>query len=566
VSRQATYCATLVDELVRGGVTDAVISPGSRSTPLALALAANEWLRVHVILDERSAGFFAVGLAQASGRPPVVLTTSGTAAAELHPAVVEAHQARLPMVVCTADRPPDLHHISAPQTVVQAQIYGSAVRWFFEPGVVEGVPQDAWRSIASRAVAEAIANVAGPGPVHLNLAFREPLVEDAGELPRGRPDLQPWHRANRTPGTPSREQAAELHGRRGVIVAGKRSGRTAIHHLAEALQWPVLADPRSQARGGPTAVAAFDELLRVKAFAPARQVECVLRLGEPPASKVLSQWLTGLAGAEQIVVDPYGRWPDPERRAARIVHADPTAFCSELMDAVHPAPDGWLVPWLDAEAAAQRAIDAVLAGHDEATEPAVARALTSPGPHGVGDDVTLFVSSSMPIRDVEWYGHPASSHRVHANRGANGIDGIVSSALGVATASGPAGVVALVGDLAFLYDAGGLLGAARRDVRCTFVVIDNGGGGIFSFLPQAAALPADRFEQLFGTPQSIDLVALAGVHGIGAETVDRADEVVPAVRRALAAGGVRLVVVRTDGAANVAVHDELHAAVAAALA
>lgn len=562
MSRQATYCATLVDEFVRGGVTDAVISPGSRSTPLALALAANALLRVHVVLDERSAGFFAVGLAQASGRPPVVLTTSGTAAAELHPAIVEAHLARVPLVVCTADRPPDLHHISAPQTVVQAQLYGPAVRWSFEPGVVEAIPETAWRSVASRAVAEAVANVAGPGPVHLNLAFRDPLVEEPGELPPGRPDLRPWHRAHRAPGTPTRELAADLHGRRGVIVAGKRCGRTALHHLAEALEWPVLADPRSQARGGPTSVAAFDELLRVEAFAPAGQVECVLRLGEPPASKVLSQWL-GRIEAEQIVVDPYGRWPDPERRADRVVHADPTAFCSELMDVVHRAPDGWLASWLDAERVAQAAIVAVLTGHDEATEPGVARALTAPD--GVGDDVTLFVSSSMPIRDIEWFGHPESAHRVHANRGANGIDGIVSSALGVAAAAGPAGVVALVGDLAFLYDAGGLLGASERGVRCTFVVLDNGGGGIFSFLPQASALASPRFEQLFATPHSVDLTALAAVHGVASQTVDRSVDVVPAVQRALEGGGVRLVVVRTDRVANVAVHEELHAAVAAAL-
>ena len=560
MSLQATWCATLVDEFVRGGVTDAVISPGSRSTPLALALAANEWLRVHVILDERSAGFFAVGLGQASGRPAVVLTTSGTAAAELHPAVVEAHQARIPMVVCTADRPPDLHGVSAPQTIVQAGLYGAAVRWAFEPGVVEGVPVGSWRSIGARAVAEALANVAGPGPVHLNLAFRDPLVETAGELPEGRPDFRPWHRAERAAAAPSRELAAELHGRRGVIVAGKRCGRTAIHHLAEALGWPVLADARSQARGGPNSVAAFDALLRVPSFAPAGEVETVLRLGEPPASKVLSQWLGSLAGADQLVVDPYGRWPDPERRADRVVHADPTAFGNELMDAVHPAPDGWLAPWLAAEAAAQAAIEGVLAGHPEATEPFVARALTS----SLGDEVTLFVSSSMPVRDVEWYGHPSSSLRVHANRGANGIDGIVSSALGAAVGSGGP-VVALVGDLAFLYDAGGLLGAAGRGATCTFVVVDNGGGGIFSFLPQATSLPGDRFEQLFGTPQSVDLVALAGAHGLAATVVSQADEVVPAVSASLARGGVGVVVVRTDRAANVRVHDELHAAVAATL-
>jgi 2-succinyl-5-enolpyruvyl-6-hydroxy-3-cyclohexene-1-carboxylate synthase len=561
VTLQATYCATLVDEWVRSGVTDAVLSPGSRSTPLALALAESEWIRVHVVLDERSAGFFAVGLGLSSGRPAVVLTTSGTAAAELHAAVVEAHQARVPMVVCTADRPPDLHGVSAPQTIVQRSLYGEAVRWFVEPGVVEGVPVTAWRSLAARAVAEATAGVGGPGPVHLNLAFRDPLVEEPAPVVEGRPDARPWHRAMRTPGTPSRELAAELHGRRGVIVAGARCGRTSLHHLADALQWPVLADARSLARGGANSVAAFDSLLRASGFASvASSVETVLRLGEPPASKVLSQWLASLVGAEQLVVDPYGRWPDPERRADRVIHADPTAFCAELMDAVHPAPDGWLASWTSAESAAQAAIDDVLGRHEEATEPFVARSLTE----SLGEDVSLFVSSSMPIRDVEWFGHPSSATRVLANRGANGIDGIVSTALGVAAGGGGRGrVVALLGDLAFLHDSGGLLGATARGLAsCVFVVVDNGGGGIFSFLPQATALAPERFEQLFGTPQSVDLVALAAVHGIEGHVVDRADEVLPAVEAARSAGGVRLVVVRTDRVANVTVHEELHSAVA----
>lgn len=559
---QATYAATLVDEFVRSGVTDAVISPGSRSTPLALALAANEWFRVHVVLDERSAGFFAVGLGQATNRPAVVLTTSGTAATELHPAVVEASQAAVPMIVCTADRPPDLHSIAAPQTIDQTRLYGGSVRWFAEPGVVEGIPKHSWRSLASRAVAEATSGVAGPGPVHLNLAFRDPLVAEPGELPSGRSDFRAWHRAERAPATPSREFAAELHGRRGVIVAGRRCGRTSLHHLADALGWPVLADARSLARGGPNSVAAADELLRSEAFVAAHPVECVLRLGETPASKVTSQWLAGLTDAEQIVVDPYGRWADPERRADVVVHADPTAFCAQLMDAVHPAPTGWLEGWLAAEAAVQAAIDGVLAGHSEVTEPGVARALTS----GLEAEVSLFVSSSMPIRDIEWYGHPSSAHRVHANRGANGIDGIVSSALGVAASDPKGSTVALLGDLAFLYDAGALLGAQRRGLRCVFVVIDNGGGGIFSFLPQASALAPERFEQLFGTPHDADLAGLAAAHGVATTPVARLADLVPAVDAALVRGGVHLVHVRTDRAANVAVHDELHAAAAAAIA
>jgi 2-succinyl-5-enolpyruvyl-6-hydroxy-3-cyclohexene-1-carboxylate synthase len=347
-----------------------------------------------------------------------------------------------------------------------------------------------------------------------------------------------------------------------VIVAGRRCGRTTLPFLAEALGWPVLADPRSQMRGGPSSIAAFDELLRVPSFVASQPVDFVLRLGEPPASKVLSQWLGSRRDAEQLVVDPYGRWPDPERRADRVVHADPTAFCAQLMDAVHPAPDGWLAGWTAAEAAAQAAIDRVLASHEEATEPGVARGLTA----SLGPDVSLFVSSSMPIRDVEWYGHPSSSHRMYANRGANGIDGIVSSALGVAVGSGGGPVVALLGDLAFLYDASGLLGAVGRGVSCTFVVVDNGGGGIFSFLPQATALPAERFEQLFGTPQSADLVALAAGYGVSGVRVERAADVMPAVTAAVGEGGVQLVVVQTDRAANVAVHEELHAAVAEALA
>ncbi|MEA3077251.1 MAG: 2-succinyl-5-enolpyruvyl-6-hydroxy-3-cyclohexene-carboxylate synthase [Actinomycetota bacterium] len=560
---QAAFAATLVDEWWRAGVRDAVVSPGSRSTPLALALAAMQpRMRVHVVLDERSAGFYAIGLALASNRPSVVLTTSGTAAAELHAAVVEAHQARVPMLVCTADRPPDLHHVGAPQTIVQSGLYGGAVRWAAEPGVVEGIPVSGWRSLASRAFAEATANVSGPGPVHLNLAFRDPLVAalDESLVPHGRDDGRPWHRAERAPGVVRRDLAAELNGRRGVIVAGRRCGRTTLGFLAEALQWPVLADARSLMRGTPNAVAAFDEVLRATSF----PVETVLRIGEAPASKVLSEWLASVDGAEQIVVDPYGRWPDPERRADLVVHADPTSFCAELMDAVHPAPDGWLDGWLSAESVAQRAIDSVLAAHAEPTEPGIARALTSPA---LDPDVSLFVSSSMPIRDVEWYGHPSSPHRVHASRGANGIDGVVSTTLGLAAGAGPgAPVVGLLGDLAFLHDAGGLLGATERKLRCVLVVVDNGGGGIFSFLPQASALGHERFEQLFGTPQSTDLAGLAAAHGIATTRVEAMADLLPAVDAGLRAGGVHVLVVRTQREANVAVHEEMHAAVGRALA
>ncbi|MGI8794757.1 MAG: 2-succinyl-5-enolpyruvyl-6-hydroxy-3-cyclohexene-1-carboxylic-acid synthase, partial [Acidimicrobiales bacterium] len=474
---QAAFAATLVDEWVRCGVQHAVVAPGSRSTPMALAIAAASTVKMHVHLDERSAAFFAVGIGLATGRPAVLLCTSGTAAAEFHAAVVEAHQAQVPLIVCTADRPPELRGVSAPQTIDQDGLYGASTRWSWSPGTVSSIPPAVWRSVAGRAFAEAVANGHGPGPVHLNLGFTDPLVAEPGPVPLGRTDGRPWHRAERPPSGARAELAVELSGRRGVIVAGRRSGRHGLRHLAEALEWPVMADARSQARGWPQSIAAFDSVLR-SGFDPG-PVDVVLRVGEPPASKVLSGWLAAV-DADQIVIDPYGRWPDPEHQSTLVVHGDPTKLTADLADIVVAAPADWLRSWIAAEAAAQSAIASTLKAEPEITEPAVARLLTEALPA----DVVLFASSSMPVRDLEWFGHPASTHRVHANRGANGIDGVTSTALGVAVGGGSP-VVALLGDLAFLHDVGGLLNATRREANCVLVVVDNNGGGIFSFLPQA---------------------------------------------------------------------------------
>ncbi|HEX4979367.1 MAG TPA: 2-succinyl-5-enolpyruvyl-6-hydroxy-3-cyclohexene-1-carboxylic-acid synthase [Acidimicrobiales bacterium] len=538
VTVQSTFVATLVDEWVRCGVTDVVVAPGSRSTPLALAVAGDARLRVHVHLDERAAGFFALGLGMATARPAVVVTTSGTAAVELHPAVVEASQARVPLLVCTADRPPELHGVGAPQTVEQAGLYGSAVRWFVEPGPAEGLPAGAWRSLASRMVAEAVASPAGPGPVHANLAFRDPLVGVAGELPDGRSDGGPWHRA--VPAEVASHDPGPRGvgpGVRGIVVAGEGAPSE-----AGALGWPVLADPRSGLRGTPNAVAAFDGILRVP---DAPTPEVVVRCGAPPASKVLSQWLASLSPeVDQIVVDPHGGWPDPERVVTLRVRSLPSLPHSD------PA---WVDWWRRAEQAAQAAIEATLATADAATEPGVLRALT----RDLSPETTLFVSSSMPIRDVEWFGHPSSRHRVLANRGANGIDGVVSTALGVAAADPTAPVVAVVGDLAFLYDAGALLWSSSRELDLTVVVVDNGGGGIFSFLPQRAALDPVMFERLFGTPHDVDIPALASVYGV--ETLGSIADIAPG-------RGVRLVHVRTDRDRNVEVHDDLQAAIVRSVA
>ena len=544
-SDQATFAATLVDEWVRGGVTDVVVAPGSRSTPLALAVARDGRVRVHVHLDERVAGFFALGLGLATGRPAVVVTTSGTAAVELHPSVVEASQGRVPLIVCTADRPAELHHVNAPQTVEQGRLFGDGVRWFVEPGTADGLPREHWRSIASRMVVEAMSGPTGPGPVHANLAFRDPLVAAPGELPPGRPEAMPWHRgvgvSRETPVGGGGDDESIWSASRGVFVAGA-GAPLEVARIAETIRWPIFADPRSGLRGTLNAVAAFDSILRsVHHPTP----DCVVRVGAAPASKVLSQWLAALpASCEQVIIDPYGAWPDPERRASLRLPALPRCPAS--------VRDGgpWLAWWLTAESAAQAAIDDVLGGAG-VSEPGVIRSLTRDLPSGTA----LFASSSMPIRDLEWFGHPSSRHLVFSNRGANGIDGVVATSLGVAAADSNRPVVAVVGDLAFLYDSSALLWAASRDVDLTIVVLDNDGGGIFSFLPQRADVDTATFEQLFGTPHGVDLSALAAVHGI------------PVIARAGdGERGVRMVHVRTDRDDNVALHAVIHAAVAEAVA
>ncbi|HVE46519.1 MAG TPA: 2-succinyl-5-enolpyruvyl-6-hydroxy-3-cyclohexene-1-carboxylic-acid synthase [Acidimicrobiales bacterium] len=568
---QDTFAATLVDEWVRAGVTDAVVAPGSRSTPMAVALAGDGRLRLHVVVDERSAAFFALGLGLSSGRPAVVLTTSGTAAVELHPAIVEAHHAGVPLLACTADRPPELHGVGAPQTVEQERLFQGVVRAALAPGVPDAATSGAWRSLAARAFLAATAGPAGPGPVHLNLAFRDPLTGSDGPaaLPTGRPGNAPWHQRFPAVAAPPAELVAELAqgGKRGVIVAGAGAGApAAVHAVAAALGWPLLADPRSGCRlPEPATVATADALLRVR-FATEMRPDVVLRLGAPWASRVVGDWLAGL-DAPQYLVDPHGTWLDPSRTAAVSVAADPTTFVLGVAEAANlrPAPADWAARWLEAERAAQAAIDAQLSdllADGGVNEPAIARSLVDCLPTGSA----LVVSSSMPIRDVEWYGRPRPGLRVLSNRGANGIDGVVSTALGVA-AAGPSPTFALVGDLAFLHDASGLRAGAASDrpAACTVVVVDNGGGGIFSFLPQAGTLAPDAFERLLGTPHGLDLLAVARAYGASAEEAHSIKDLVAALEPPGKPDGAHVVVVRTDRQSNVEVHDRLHDAVAASL-
>lgn len=555
ITAAATFCATITDEWVRCGVTAAFVAPGSRSTPLAMALVADRRLHVAMFHDERSASFAALGHALATHVPSVLLCTSGTAAAHFSAAVIEAHLSCVPLIVCTADRPPELWDIGASQTVDQTKLYANSVRWFCEPGVADEATSSAWRSLGARSVAEAMGWSGRRGPVHFNLSFRDPLAGQSGPLPTGRDAGAPWHQIALGLAEGVSLIASRL-GRSGVIVAGGGvEDPESVLRLGERLGWPVLADHRSGCRVPGRAVAHSDALIRSASFADTHVPEVVLHVGEAPASKVVNQWLA-TCGAQHIVVVPRGRWIDPDRVASLL------AVDEGLMEALlgtvgaDREPDPSWKSWMTADVVAARTIAELLDGDVTVSEPAVARAVVAAVPTGGA----LVVSSSMPVRDVEWFGAARADMTVLANRGANGIDGVISTAVGAALAGAP--TVCLLGDVAFLHDSAGLVALARRTVDLTIVVVDNDGGGIFSFLPQASVLPPADFERLFGTPHGTSTAALIRAHGISVVEPVTLDDLRACV---VDSAGVRVVLVHTERVANVAMHQHINERVIAAL-
>ncbi|HEX2392869.1 MAG TPA: 2-succinyl-5-enolpyruvyl-6-hydroxy-3-cyclohexene-1-carboxylic-acid synthase [Solirubrobacterales bacterium] len=566
------------EELARGGLRRAVISPGSRSTPLALALWREPEIEVTVIVDERSAGFFALGAAQASGEPVALLCTSGTAAANYHPAVCEADESALPLLVLTADRPPELRGIGAGQTVDQVKLYGSAVRWFCEVGTHEA--DDAgllhYRSLAGRALAVARGEIR-PGPVHLNLPWREPLAPVAAEGAVTATDPLALEGRNRRPliavtrvdVEPSAFLLDEVAGHiggaiAGVIVAGRQLDpelREPLAHLARVAGFPILAEPTSQLRCGPHdrshVVTTYDQLLRDERFARAVTPDLVLRFGEMPTSKPLRTWLEA-SGADQIAVDPRGGWNEPSRRAAALLRADPTELASGWAARLEKEPRGEPQRWLAAERAARGAIEVMLTGEGPLSEPALHLALGRA--HRDGD--LVYTASSMPIRDQEAFLAAEPTEALFlCNRGANGIDGLISSGIGAAAASGrPTTIV--TGDLGLLHDLGGLAVLRELTTPVRIVVIDNDGGGIFHFLPQEAALEAAEFEALLGTPRGVDVGRAAALFDLPHRRLDS----LPELPEALAAGTGLIEVKTPDRATNVAIHRQLTQAVTSSLA
>jgi 2-succinyl-5-enolpyruvyl-6-hydroxy-3-cyclohexene-1-carboxylate synthase len=565
--------AQLAGELHRHALRDVCISPGSRSTPLTLAFARHGGFRVHVHLDERSSAFYALGVARAAGRPVAVVCTSGTAVANWLPAVVEASMSGIPLLLLSADRPPGLRGTGANQTIDQVGIFGGFVRWAVDAPCPATGPDAVhlWRSLAAEAVTRAVGPV--PGPVHLNLPFTEPLVPSGVAVDLGFPappgparSHSPEAVAEPEPGMV--EELAELvrATERGLVLAGGLDraggpgGGAAVARLAAAAAWPLLAEPTSGLRTGPPALAAGTLLLGAAGFAELRVPELAIQFGSTPTSRSV---LAASARARRlVVVTPPGTEADPGRAAWMTVRCDPAVLAASLVARVAPrGATPWLRDWSEADRLVAAAVAAWMEGlGDELFEGRVARDLAACLPDGG----TLFAGSSMPIRDLDSFMLPRPGLWVVGNRGASGIDGSVSTALGLAagvrSSDGAPGTrtFALIGDLAFLHDAGALVWGAGRGHDAVIVVINNGGGGIFGILDQSR-LP--EHEALFATSHGIDLAALTLAAGAGHQRVTRAVDLVPAVTAARAGGGVQVIEVRTERRRNA----ELHRAVVAAV-
>ncbi|HEY7478483.1 MAG TPA: 2-succinyl-5-enolpyruvyl-6-hydroxy-3-cyclohexene-1-carboxylic-acid synthase [Actinomycetota bacterium] len=553
-------CAwALVDELVRAGVHHACLSPGSRSTPLALAIARHPEVEVHTYLDERASGFTALGLAKTRQRAVAIVCTSGTAAAELLPAVVEASQARVPLAILTADRPPRLRGTGANQTIDQAGLYGRFVRASLEPPVpASDEDEPGWASAGRDAI---VAMTSLPiGPVHVNCPFDEPLTPGSVDLP------SPGPRRERPPGPKPWEDrvtpedvdrvAHAISGRRGVIVAGSRTwednGR--VGHLAERLGWPMLAEPLSGLRRPGAALSAGQALLGARDWLDAHRPEVALQVGATPTARATQALV---ASAELIVVDVHNLDPDPEHHASVRVDAQPDDLVGAVLGRrVEPAPFGWLTEWEVADERARAALDRVLDGEPQPSGVGIARDLAAAIPAGG----ILLAGNSLPVRDLDLTMTPRDDLRVLGNRGASGIDGLVSTAIGAA-ASRRGSTYALLGDLAFVYDLGALGWAARHDPPgLTIVVVDNRGGRVFSDLPQRD-LP--EFEDLFLMPHEADLEALTLATGADHVSVRQASGLAVAVREP--ATGIRVVVVPVDPEHDRSVRARIEEAVAQAV-
>ncbi|MGB9965872.1 2-succinyl-5-enolpyruvyl-6-hydroxy-3-cyclohexene-1-carboxylic-acid synthase [Halobacterium hubeiense] len=571
-NRNTLWARAVVDELVGAGVDAACVCPGSRSTPLTVALAERDDVRVFSHLDERSAAFFALGRGKRTGKPTPVVSTSGTATANFHPAVMEASQARVPLLVLTADRPPELRDSGANQTVDQTKLYGDAVRQFRELPEPEADDRKlrSLRTSIARAVGETTG--ANPGPVHLNVPFEKPLepVEVPGDVPEGFADEHqlaaegrdgPFVDVHHSPAAPddaTLEALAEAveAADRGLVVAGPDDAHglaaDAAAALADATGFPVFADPLSGVRFGEHVdsriVGGYDGFLTADVPAP----DVVLRFGASPTSKPLRHYLRD-GGARQFLVDPAGGWREATFTASDLVVADPTETARALAERVNRSGGEWADRVAALEADYWDVVDGV--DRDALLEGDVVAAAVD----GAPDPATVMVSNSMPVRDVDRFARPRSAElTVLGNRGASGIDGITSTGLGAGSATDDP-LVVVTGDLAHYHDANGLLALDRCDVDATIVVVNNDGGGIFHMLPIEDYDPP--FTGQFKTPHGLDFEPLGDVYDFSFARVDALEEFRAAYRESVDSAGTQVIEVRTDAEASHRERERLDAAV-----
>lgn len=530
------WCAALLAGLVEAGVEEIVISPGSRNTPLTLAADLNPDLRCWVQIDERSAAFFALGIAKASRKPVALQCTSGTAAANWFPAVVEASQSGIPLILLTADRPWELQQCGANQTIDQIKLFGSHVRAFHQLSEADGSDKALWRirQLALQVAQESL--WLKPGPVHVNVPLREPLLP-AGNIPPvatmvGIATLHPPYANSHIAAPPA--HMSHIHdtisGKPGLIVCGEgdyaEAFPAALMLLAQALDAPVLADPLSNLRFGEHVsehlLSRYDAFLRDVTFTGSHTSQWVLRFGTMPVSRALQQYLSGSQSPLHIVVDMQGGWSDPLFQQALMVRASPDAFCQQLA-ALNPqaAARSWLESFMQAERE-----NAVVLDAEPRAEAVIIRQMLSILPEGA----LLFSGNSMPIRHLDHYsGKGTKGLKIATNRGASGIDGNISTLLGMAIVH-PGKVVALLGDLTFFHDMNGLLLA--KQANAVIVLLNNAGGGIFRQLSQAR-LEQAQFERYWLTPTGLDFSLVAQLYGLGFERIHGADGFAAAFDHAL---------------------------------
>ncbi|MEF8883352.1 MAG: 2-succinyl-5-enolpyruvyl-6-hydroxy-3-cyclohexene-1-carboxylic-acid synthase [Halapricum sp.] len=573
-NRATLWGEILAEELVAAGVTGVVLAPGSRSTPLTTAFAAHDGIETFSHLDERSAAFFALGRSRRLGNPTALVCTSGTAAANFHPAVIEANQSRVPLVVLTADRPPELHDSGANQTIDQEKLYGDAVRYYRtlpEPSP-EARTLRSLRTIADRAVERATGTP--PGPVHLNVPLAKPLepVEVSGDVPADLTDRAPLGAEGRdgpfvrtTAGRPTLEPGAVdtladsiANIDRGLLVAGPANAptpsRDALTLLADATGFPVLADPLSGHRfghdflDGGLVCGGYDSYLDAAKGWP--EPEIVVRFGASPTSKILRHYLRDHA-ARQIVVDPAAGWREAEFTATELVAADPSWLTEQLADRLDsPGDPNYTARFRRAEEAHWEIVDD--AAGTEHFEGAVLSTVASEAP----DPATVVVSNSMPVRDLDRFGRPrAADLTVLGNRGASGIDGITSTALGAGSATDHS-LVLVIGDLAFYHDMNGLLAVDRCGVDATIVLLNNDGGGIFHMLPIEDFDPP--FTEYFKTPHGIDFEPVGKLYDLEYAIVEDLDSFQTAYTESVRSDGTQVIEVRFDAEASHRVRERLH--------